>query len=190
MTDKADHVAWAADAIAVFQRHCGTGDEHAIAGRQDVRARIAYLSRDDEEALRSKRRRIEELLWLIHEHNAAELWESIEVLSLDKKGRQMFDCDAQPIMRKVVLPKPLNELPKDLQRCIESIAVNDVGIAIPKTFSKLQASAALCRLLGVGPTKRGDGELSRLSDSELVAELAWQANELGDVALPYRGGPA
>ena len=31
MTDKADHIAWAAEAVAVFQRHCRTGDEHAIA---------------------------------------------------------------------------------------------------------------------------------------------------------------
>jgi hypothetical protein len=31
MTDKADHIAWAAEAIAVFQEHCQTGNEHAIA---------------------------------------------------------------------------------------------------------------------------------------------------------------
>src|ERR1035437_7875255 len=31
MPDKADHIAWAAEAIAVFQQHCRTGDEHAIA---------------------------------------------------------------------------------------------------------------------------------------------------------------
>ena len=31
MTDKADHIAWAAEAIVVYQRHCRTGDEHAIA---------------------------------------------------------------------------------------------------------------------------------------------------------------
>jgi len=31
MTDKADHIAWAAEAVAVFQRHCRTGDVHAIA---------------------------------------------------------------------------------------------------------------------------------------------------------------
>jgi hypothetical protein len=31
MIDKADHIAWAADAVEVFQKHCGTGDEHAIA---------------------------------------------------------------------------------------------------------------------------------------------------------------
>jgi hypothetical protein len=31
MTDKADHITWAAEAIMVYQRHCRTGDEHAIA---------------------------------------------------------------------------------------------------------------------------------------------------------------
>jgi hypothetical protein len=31
MRNKADHIAWAAEAIEVFQRHCRTGDEHAIA---------------------------------------------------------------------------------------------------------------------------------------------------------------
>jgi hypothetical protein len=29
MIDNPNHVAWAADAVAVFQRHCGTSDEHA-----------------------------------------------------------------------------------------------------------------------------------------------------------------
>ena len=31
MTDKPDHIAWAALAIAAFQRHCRSGGEHAIA---------------------------------------------------------------------------------------------------------------------------------------------------------------
>ena len=31
MIKKAGHVAWAAEAVAVFQKHCGTSDEHAIA---------------------------------------------------------------------------------------------------------------------------------------------------------------
>jgi hypothetical protein len=29
--NKADHIAWAAEVVAVFQRHCRTADEHAIA---------------------------------------------------------------------------------------------------------------------------------------------------------------
>jgi hypothetical protein len=31
MSDKADHIAWAAEAVAVFRTHCGTSEEHAIA---------------------------------------------------------------------------------------------------------------------------------------------------------------
>ena len=31
MTDKANHIVWAAEAVAVFQKHCRTGDEHVIA---------------------------------------------------------------------------------------------------------------------------------------------------------------
>ena len=31
MIGRSDHVTWAAEAVAVFQQHCRTGDEHAIA---------------------------------------------------------------------------------------------------------------------------------------------------------------
>jgi hypothetical protein len=31
MIKKAGHIDWAAEAVAAFQKHCGTGDEHAIA---------------------------------------------------------------------------------------------------------------------------------------------------------------
>ena len=31
MIDKAGHIAWAAEAVSAFQKHCGSGDEHAIA---------------------------------------------------------------------------------------------------------------------------------------------------------------
>ena len=31
MINKTSHIAWVAEAVAAFQKHCGTGDEHAIA---------------------------------------------------------------------------------------------------------------------------------------------------------------
>jgi hypothetical protein len=31
MIDKTGHIAWAANAVAVFQKQCGTSDKHAIA---------------------------------------------------------------------------------------------------------------------------------------------------------------
>ena len=43
MTDKADHIAWAAEAVAVFQRHCRTGDEHVIA---DLICDLGHLADD------------------------------------------------------------------------------------------------------------------------------------------------
>ena len=43
MIDKADHIAWAAAAVGVFQRHCGTGDEHAIA---DLICDLGHLAKE------------------------------------------------------------------------------------------------------------------------------------------------
>ena len=31
MINKPDHIEWATEAVAIFQRHCGSGDEDAIA---------------------------------------------------------------------------------------------------------------------------------------------------------------
>ena len=31
MTDKTNHIAWAAEAVVVFQKSCRTSDEHAVA---------------------------------------------------------------------------------------------------------------------------------------------------------------
>jgi hypothetical protein len=31
MPNRADHIAWAAEAVTAFQRRCGTDDQHAIA---------------------------------------------------------------------------------------------------------------------------------------------------------------
>jgi hypothetical protein len=53
----------------------------------------------------------------------------------------------------------------------------------------LQANAELRKLLGIGATTRDDGDLARLTDQELVAQLANQARELGiEVDLTYRFG--
>ena len=43
MTDKSDHIVWAAEAVAVFQKHCRTGDEHVIA---DLICDLGHLAED------------------------------------------------------------------------------------------------------------------------------------------------
>jgi hypothetical protein len=51
-----------------------------------VQDRIAYFCRQDEEVLQEKRKRIEGVLWLVHEANVADLWETVEVPVLHKDG--------------------------------------------------------------------------------------------------------
>ena len=43
LIDKADHIAWAAEAVGVFQKHCGTANEHAIA---DLICDLGHLAED------------------------------------------------------------------------------------------------------------------------------------------------
>jgi hypothetical protein len=43
MTDKADDIAWAVEAIAIFQRRCQTDDEHAIA---DLNCDLGHLAEE------------------------------------------------------------------------------------------------------------------------------------------------
>jgi hypothetical protein len=43
MTDKADHVAWAAEAVAAFQKLCRTGEKHVIA---DLICDLGHLADD------------------------------------------------------------------------------------------------------------------------------------------------
>jgi len=184
--------------IEAYRRSVGNEDygEHAARGnaskwerRADVQDRIAYLSRQDEELLQAKRQRIEEMLWLIHEANVADMWEMVQVPKHDAKGNVVLDDNGEAVMKWVQRPKPINEMPEDVQRAVEAMTINEAGFVIPKPYSKLQANAELRKLLGIGLATRDDGDFSRLSDAELVAQLAAQARELGiEVDLTYRFG--
>jgi hypothetical protein len=75
-------------------------------------------------------------------------------------------------------PRLLSDLPPDIARLIEDVTIDREGRAVPKLYSKLQASKELRAMLDIGrPDDRRD--LSRLSDAELVALLQAQAKELG-----------
>jgi hypothetical protein len=126
------------------------------------------------------------MLWLIHEANVADMWEMVQVPKLDKQGKEILGEDGEPLMKWVQRPKKIGEMPEDVQRAVEAITINEAGFVIPKPYSKLQANMELRKLLGIGSIAREDGEL-RLSDAELVAELARQARELGiEIDLSYR----
>src|SRR5215469_8913559 len=58
-----------------------------------IRARIAYLSRDRDALIGEKRKRLEERLWLYHDGNVADYWETIDVEVRNKKREVVLAAD-------------------------------------------------------------------------------------------------
>lgn len=168
------------DAPDSYDPHALCGNASKLERRRDVRDRIAWLCRQDEELLAAKRRRLEEMLWLIHEANVADMWQMVEVAAYDRQGKPILDGDGNPATKMVQRPRPVHEMAEDVQRAIESIAINEAGFVVPKPYSKLQANAELRKLLGIGAIGGGDdSEYGRLSDAELIGQLAALTRELG-----------
>jgi hypothetical protein len=136
--------------------------------RPGVRERIEFLSHQDEGLIAEKRQRIEGQLWAIHEADIGEYFESYEI-------------DGKTIEQ----PKRLKDLPTEVRRNIEKVVIDGRGRAVPQLYSKLAASQELRKMLNIGPTN-DPSDLSRLSDAELIQQLADQAKELGiEINLNY-----
>jgi hypothetical protein len=136
--------------------------------RPGVRERIEFLSHQAEELIAEKRRRIEETLWSMHEADIGDYFEQHEV-------------DGKVIER----PKRLADLPAEIRKNIEKIAIDSRGRAVPQLYSKLQASQELRRMLQIG---HGDEQqqIYRMSDADLLAQTADLAKQLGiDINLNY-----
>jgi hypothetical protein len=94
--------------------------------------------------MRSAQRADEEVLWLVHEadvadlweivevpmHEAdvADLWEIVEVPKFDKDGNPVLDKDGNAVMEKIQRPRLMSELPEDLQRVVDSVSIDGVGL--------------------------------------------------------------
>jgi hypothetical protein len=156
--------------------------------RPGVRARIEYLSRQDEELIVEKRRRIEERLWSIHEADISDCFETVEVAKSDKDGNLAADEAGKMLTVKKQRPKLLSDLPPDLRKAIERVQIDAKGNVVPQLYSKLQANAELRQMLNIGGRKeQAANDISKLSDAELIQQLADQAKELGiEIDLNYR----
>jgi hypothetical protein len=55
--------------------------------RPEIRARIGYLTRQEEDLIAEKRRRIEERLWAIHEADIGNYFETYETVDRDRTGQ-------------------------------------------------------------------------------------------------------
>ena len=61
-----------------------------------VAARIAWLSRQDEEALREKRKRLEEALWGGLYADRADFYETVETPITDRNGHAVLKPNGEP----------------------------------------------------------------------------------------------
>jgi hypothetical protein len=150
--------------------HVADANSFRLERKPGVRERIEYLARQAEERIAEKRRRIEEKLWAIHEANIGDFFETV-------------DIDGKIVER----PKRLSDLSPEISKNIEKIAISANGRLVPQLYSKLAASQELRKMLNIGGQKdRPETDGSRLSDAELVRQLADQAKQLGvEIDLSY-----
>jgi terminase small subunit-like protein len=156
--------------------------------RPEIQDRIAFLTRQEEELVVEKRRRIEEQLWAIHEADIGDFFETVEVAKSDRDGKLETDETGKMLTVKKQRPRLLSDLPPDLRKTIEHVQVDARGNVLPQLYSKLQANQELRKMLNIGGQKERDtNDLSKLSDAELIQQLADQAKELGiEIDLNYR----
>jgi hypothetical protein len=82
-------------------------------------------------------------------------------------------------------PRLISDLAPEVAQLIEDVTFDSKGRLIPRLYSKLQASKELRAMLNIGRPER-ESDLSRLSDAELIQQLADQAKELGvEIDLNY-----
>jgi hypothetical protein len=153
--------------------------------RPEIQDRIAYLTRQEEELVVEKRRRIEEQLWAIHEADIGDCFETYEAAKVGKDGKLETDEAGKMLTVRKQRPRFLSDLPPDLRKVIEHVQVDARGNVVPQLYSKLQANAELRKMLNIGRNDERN-DVSRLSDAELIAQLSDTAKELGiEINLNY-----
>src|SRR5262245_66588230 len=110
------------------------------------------------------------------------------VLSTRRVRQQNRHSSPPSVSRRVrVVPRPLTELDPETAKLIEDVTIDNRGRLIPKLYSKLQANKELRAMLNISAKERETSDVSRLTDAELIQQLADQAKELGiEIDLNYR----
>jgi hypothetical protein len=139
-----------------------------------------------EDRVVEKRSRIEGFLWSVHEARLTDYFESYEAVKRDFTGQPEHDDKGALSTETRARPKLLTSLPPELAALIEDIVIDSKGRAVPKLYSKLQANKELRAMLNIS-AKSEAPDVTKLSDSELIAQLADQAKQLGiQIDLNYR----
>ena len=145
-----------------------------------VRERIEYLARQAQERIAEKRVALEEQLWAVLEGDIGDFWETYEAAKTGKDGKLETDQESKMLTVRKQRPKLINDLPPEFRKLIEDVTVDRNGNVIQKLYSKAQANRDLREILNIDGRKEQEADdVSRLSDAELVRQLADQAKQLG-----------
>jgi hypothetical protein len=171
--------------MRAVKNHDAVSNATRLERRQDVRDRIAFLVRQEEEVLAEKRKRIEEMLWAIHEADIGDFFEPYDQIKTDKEGNIETDKKGALLLETCERPKLLEDLPPEVRKLVEDVTVDSRGRLIPRLYSKMQASKELRSMLNL-TAKSDAADVTKLSDQELLQTLAQQARELGvEIDLNY-----
>jgi hypothetical protein len=113
--------------MRAVRNHDAVSNATRLERRQDVRDRIAFLVRQEEEVLAEKRKRIEETLWAIHEADIGDCFETYEAAKVDKDGKAETDEAGKMLTVKKERPRLIGDLAPDLRKAIEHIQVDARG---------------------------------------------------------------
>ncbi len=153
--------------------------------RPEIQDRIAYLTRQEEDLITEKRRLLEERLWAIHEANIKSFFETYGQAKTDKNGNLETAENGAIQTERKERPRLISDLPDEVAQLIEDVTIDSKGRAVPKLYSKLQASKELRAMLNIGAKEQAP-DVTKLSDAELIQQLADQAKELGiEIDLNY-----
>jgi hypothetical protein len=118
-----------------------------------IRARLAYLVRDEEAVLREQRAILMERLWLWHDRDIADYFEEAEEPLLHQ-GQAVLGEDGRPIMRRVQRLKPFAALSPEQRVCIESLTWTEKGRPVLKLYRADEANKELRRMQGLDKPAR------------------------------------
>jgi hypothetical protein len=123
----------------------------------------------------------------VHEADPGIYFESVAVAKNDKDGKLATDEAGKMLTVRKQRPKLINDLPLEARKLIEDVTVDKHANYVPRLYSKAQANADLRKLLNIGAQEhRPENDVARLSDAELIQQLADQAKQLGvEIKLDY-----
>jgi|ERR1700688_2428504 len=114
-----------------------------------IAARIDWLTRQEEDLLRTKRAKLEAFWWGAIECDIADYWEEAERIVRDSDGNPVLGQDGTPILETYSRLKSFDQLEREHRLMIEGLTFTEKGKPNLKLVGKSQANIELRKMLGL-----------------------------------------